>query len=495
MAGKNGGGQHEPQLVDILISRGSVITMDPDRRVIENGSVAVHDGKIVAVGPADEIERRYRGKKTLDARRKTVMPGLHDLHSHAGVELVKGTAERYPGPAWRNIMDFISYHTSPEWWYLESLLSGLQRVKCGTTQALYMLGNAPRGDSADIPIANAQAVDEIGLRSISAFGPSRPPWPREYTYWKDGRRIERMVSMEETFEVTDDTIGRWNNGHPDGRVQMWVAVSRILNENYADVVYDPQNKGLIRPQAEGIRRIMDKHGCGFHCHGMGTTVEFCYDEDLGLLGPKTVFGHGWPFRPRTVELLAETDTRVVHCPRARRVYFFAGRLPIPELIDADVLVGLGSDSCGMDRPYDSIWDDMYMAPRWQRLELRDPDVLPPGKLLEMATIDGARIVGLDDITGSIEVGKEADIILVNMWKPHLVPVAMEATRMAQLARGEDVETVMVQGKILMEDRKVLTVNEDDILEWAQAEAEHTCEVFGLHPMLVPSANHWGRSQE
>ena len=136
MAGKNGGGQHEPQLVDILISRGSVITMDPDRRVIENGSVAVHDGKIVAVGPADEIERSYRGKKTLDARRKTVMPGLHDLHSHAGVELVKGTAERYPGPAWRNIMDFISYHTSPEWWYLESLLSGLQRLKCGTTQPL-----------------------------------------------------------------------------------------------------------------------------------------------------------------------------------------------------------------------------------------------------------------------------------------------------------------------------------------------------------------------
>src|SRR5690348_3134823 len=126
MAGKNGGGSQEPQLVDILISRGSVITMDPGRRVLDSGSVAVHDGKIVAVGPSDEIERLYRGKKTLDARRKTVMPGLHDLHSHAGVELVKGVAERYPGPAWRNITDFISYHTSPEWWRVEGLLSALQ---------------------------------------------------------------------------------------------------------------------------------------------------------------------------------------------------------------------------------------------------------------------------------------------------------------------------------------------------------------------------------
>ena len=110
---------------------------------------------------------------------------------------------------------------------------------------------------------------------------------------------------------------------------MWVAVSRVLNENFADQVYDPQNQSLIRPQAEGIRRIMDKHDVGFHAHGMGTTAEYCYDADLGLLGPKTVFGHGWPFNMRSVEILAETDTRVVHCPRARRVYFFKGRLPIP----------------------------------------------------------------------------------------------------------------------------------------------------------------------
>jgi cytosine/adenosine deaminase-related metal-dependent hydrolase len=333
------------------------------------------------------------------------------------------------------------------------------------------------------------------LRSVAAFGPSRPPWPREYTYWRNGRRIERLVTLDETFEATEETIGRWNNAHKGGRVKMWVAVSRILNENFADQVYDPQNESLIRPQADGIRRIMDKHDVGFHAHGMGTTAEYCYDADLGLLGSKTVFGHGWPFNMRSVEILAETDTRVVHCPRARRVYFFKGRLPIPELIEAGVLVGLGSDACGMDRPYDSIWDDMFMAPRWQRLELNDPNILPAGKLLEMATIDGARIVGMDDITGSLAPGKEADLIIVNMWKPHLVPLWMETSRLAQLARGADVQTVMVQGEILMEDRKVLTVDEDELLEWAQKEAEHTWDVFGLHPILQPSAHHWGYSQE
>ena len=167
---------------------------------------------------------------------------------------------------------------------------------------------------------------------------------------------------------------------------------------------------------------MDKHDVGFHAHGMGTTAEYCYDAELGLLGPKTVFGHGWPFNERSVEILAETDTRVVHCPRARRVYFFKGRLPIPELIEAGVLVGLGSDACGMDRPYDSIWEDMFMAPRWQRLELNDPNVIPSGKLWKWRPSTAPRSSAWMTVTGSIEVGKDADLIIVNMWKPHLVPI-------------------------------------------------------------------------
>jgi cytosine/adenosine deaminase-related metal-dependent hydrolase len=115
--------------------------------------------------------------------------------------------------------------------------------------------------------------------------------------------------------------------------------------------------------------------------------------------------------------------------------------------------------------------------------------------LEMATIDGAKIVGLGEVTGSLEAGKEADLIIVNMWKPHLVPLTMATSRLAHLVRGSDVETVLVQGEILMEDRKVLCVDEDEIMEWAQAEAQHTVEVFGLAPMLQPSIHHWGHSQE
>ena len=377
MTGSDGSGG--PRLVDMLIHGGTVVTMDSERRVIDDGAVAIDAGKIVAVGQGDEI------RAPTGARRPSLPAGGRSCRAYMTFIPTPGSssskARRSAFPGRPGVTSWTSSRITPRpsggtW---KPCSSAIQRLKCGTTQALYMLGNAPRGDTLDIPLANAKGVSEVGVRSILAFGPSRPPWPREYTYWRNGRRIERLVTMEETFEATDEAIGHWNSAHVDGRVKMWVAVSRILNENFADQVYEPENEPLIRPQAEGIRRIMDKHDVGFHAHGMGTTAEYCYDAEFGLLGPKTVFGHGWPFNARTVEILAETDTRVAHCPRARRVYFFKGRLPIPELIEAGVLVGLGSDACGMDRPYDSIWDDMFFAARWQRLELNDPEPDPVWK--------------------------------------------------------------------------------------------------------------------
>jgi len=480
---------------DILIENGTVITMDPERRVLENHSVAIRDGKIIEIGPAEAMKAKHaNAAKRISARRKAVMPGLVDCHAHAGTSLLKGIGERMPGAPWRDLMDFIAYRTPPEWWYVESLLASLEKMKGGTTTSLYMLGCAPRGDSPEHAYKNAEAVDKVGIRSICGVGPSRPPWPQPYTYWEKGKRVERMVTLEESFDKTAEAIGTWNSRN-DSRVKLWVSASRLLNENPNDPVYTPDNEKYVRPQAEGIRKIMDDYGVGFHVHAYGTAAKFLDQNDFGLLGPKTVFAHGWPFDLESAEIIARTDTRVAHCPRARRVYLNKGRLPLPELLKAGATVGLGSDACGMDRPFDSILEDAFMAPRWQRLEFNDPDLIPPGKTLEMATIDGARALGMDDRIGSLEVGKDADIILVNLFSPHAVPMAMVTSRVHAMARGADVETVLVQGQILMEDRKVKTVDEMEILEWAQAEALHTVDVFGLRPLMEPSVNHWGHSRE
>lgn len=476
--------------IDILIDGGMVVTMDPQRRVLDDTSVAVKGGRILEIGPAAEMRQRHTAKKVIDARRRVVMPGLVDLHAHAGTALVKQVAEHYPGANWRNILDFIAYHTSRDWWYIDSVYSSLDKLKFGTTTSLYMLGCAPRSDNPEFAFANAEGVEKVGIRSIIGVGPSRPPYPRDYTYWENGRRVDRMISFEDSLDKMEETIRYWKKKqHPT--IDMWVSTSRLLNENPNDPVYDPANAKYIRPQTDKLAQVMQDYDVGFHVHAYGTAVTFMRDNAPDLLGKKTILGHGWPLDFESVDILLETDTRVAHCPRAQRVYLQDGRLPVPEIIEKGGIVGLGSDFCGLDRSW-NMWEDIYFSPRLHRRLKNDPTIMPVGKILEMATIDGARALGMDDRIGSLEPGKDADIILVNMWKPHIVPLApaLVTQRLAYFARGEDVETVMVQGRILMENRKVLSVDEQETLEWADAEARHTVEVFGLDPLMGRNVNYW-----
>ena len=476
--------------IDCLIENGTVITMDAQRRVLDNTSVAVHGGKIVEVGDADALRSKYTTKKTINARRRVVMPGLIDLHAHAGNSLIKQIAGHFPERQWNNIFDFISTHTSRDWWYLDSVLSTLEKMKFGTTTSLYMLGSAPRSDNPEIPFANAEGAEKVGVRSIIGVGPSRPPFPRDVTSWENGRRVDKVVSFEESLEKMDETIGTWSRKKND-KVQMWASTSRLLGKNPFDPLYDADNAKYLQPQLDALQRTVENHGVGFHTHAFGSDLKLLNERAPSLLGPKTVLAHAWPLEADAINLLAKTKARLAHCPRAEQVYSQQGRLPLPELIDAGVVVGLGSDVTGSNRSW-NLWEDIFFGARLHRRLFNDPTKMPVGKILEMATIDGAKALGMDDRIGSLEAGKDADIILINMWKPHIVPSfeKMTTQRVAYFARGSDVETVMVQGRILMEERVPLTVDENEVLEWAEAEAGHTVEVFGLEPMMRRDARYW-----
>jgi cytosine/adenosine deaminase-related metal-dependent hydrolase len=476
--------------VDILIDNGTVITMDPQRRVLENASVAVDKGKIVEIGPADALQKKYRPKRTISARRCVVMPGLIDLHGHAGNSLVKQVAGHFPERQWNNIFDFISTHTSRDWWYLDSLFSGLEKMKFGTTTSLYMLGSSPRGDNPEIAFANAEGVEKLGIRSIIGIGASRPSSPRDTTSWENDRRVDRAVPIEESLEKMNETIGTWGRKKSD-RVQMWASTSHLLGKNVADPLYDPANAKFMQQQLDALQQTVQDHGVGFHAHAYATDVKLLNERAPSLLGPKTVLAHGWPLEADSVGLLAKTKTSIAHCPRAEQVYTQQGRLPLPELIEAGVTVGLGTDVNGTNRSW-NLWEDIFFGPRLHRRLFNDPTKVPVGKILEMATIDGANALGMADRIGSLEAGKDADIIMINMWKPHIVPSfeKMTTQRVAYFARGSDVEFVMVAGRVLMEGRKPQTVDENEILEWAEAEANHTVDVFGLKPMMQRDAHYW-----
>lgn len=190
--------------------------------------------------------------------------------------------------------------------------------------------------------------------------------------------------------------------------------------------------------------------------------------------------------------MRDTGTHAAHHPRAARIYTYPGRAPVPELIDAGVNVALGSDSPSTHNC--DLFLDMKAAIDQQRIHFKNADLLPPGKALEMATIDGYKSLGLDKELGSVEVGKQADLITVNLHQPHLYPTDMLIYRLVYNATGGDVADVSVAGRLVMEGRKILTADEGETLERVQTVYDRFIERAGLSGMRKNPERFWGVSR-
>lgn len=484
--GGNGAAGSEP--VDILITHGTVITMDSARRVLEDGAVAIRADRIVAVGPTAELVARYQPRQTISADKKIVMPGLIDGHGHAGHGLVKTLG--MDTEQWYGATEAIYARGSTvEFWRAEALLTGVERVRFGVTTALSLFGGGDmvmRTDDPRYGDAYLQATDEVGIRFILAVGPRRPPFPKTYTEWSGDSSRDVAVSFERQLEVSEALIKRWH-GAGDGRISLAMMFP----------THDPAANPLrgaaleeIRTQARAARELSRRYGLLFTQDGHTTgTVKFA--NELGLLGPDAILSHSTEFTTEEIGILARTNTRIVHNPSANAA--IRRRFQLVELLDAGVTVMLGSDGVAPDRSYD-MFRHMFQAMRYHRLLARDTRVLPAGKVLEMVTVDAARALGLEDEIGSLEPGKKADLILIDWFRPHLVPMNMPLYRVAYFANGNDVSTVLVNGRVLMRDRVVLSVDETDVLTIAQREAEAAIRRVGLERLMETPEGFWGRSR-
>ena len=481
------GSGREP--VDVLITGGTVITMDSTRRVIEDGAVAILADRIVAVGTTAELTARYRARDPIDARRKIVMPGLIDGHGHAGHGLVKslGTDTR----EWNDATEQIYANGSTvEFWRAEALLTGVERVRFGVTTALSFFGGGDmviRTDDPRYGDAYLGAIDEVGLRFFLAVGPRRPPFPRRFTEITGDATRELSVSFDRQLEVSEDLIQRWH-GAGEGRIHL--AVRFPTHDPALNPIRGAELAELTR-QALATRALSRRYGLRFtqdgHTRG---TVKFAHEE-WDLLGPDAILSHATEFTDEEIAILARTNTRIVSNPSA--IAAMRGRSPVTELIDAGVTVMIGSDGVAPDRSYD-MFRHMFQATRYHRRHFRDPDVLPAGKTLEMVTVDAARALGLENEIGSLEVGKKADVILVDAWRPHMVPMNMPVYRVVYFANGNDVSTVLVNGRVLMRDRVVLSVNEEQVLSMAQREADLAIQRTGLDSLTRLPEGFWGKSR-
>jgi cytosine/adenosine deaminase-related metal-dependent hydrolase len=461
---------------DLLVSCATIVTVDTDRRVLENGWIAVSGDRIAAIGTGEPPA----ATRVIDRPGLIALPGLIDAHSHAGHGLVRGAGEG-DGELWFRICeDIYSGTATPAFWKAEAQLALLERLMAGVTTAVSLLGGGAdiyRTDSPDAGNAHCAATRASGLRTIMAVGPGRLPFPRHFG------PDRRAVGFDDQMAVCEDLIERH-----DDILSQGTGVALILP------VYAPdhmtEHGPEIRAMSGTMRDMQDRTGVLFTQDGHRKDT-IALAAELGLLSSRAALSHSIDLSPADFEALAATGAAIIHNPSA--IMSIIGRCPVPELIDAGITVCLGSDAGAPDRGFD-MFRQMAQAMHYHRRHFRDPNVLPEGKVLEMCTIDAARALGLEKEIGSLEFGKKADIVLMDGRRAHLWPPVMALNRITHFANAADVNTVIVNGDVLLDDRKPLLVSPDDIFAEAETEANRAFAASGHTANRQEHTQNWGRSR-
>lgn len=475
-------------MADILIKNGILIPMDLPRRVIEDAAVAIKGDKIIDVGMTDDLVKTHDSDIVIDATKKAILPGLVDGHGHAGHSLLR-TLGMHNDTWYKACENLYSTGSTTEFWEAESALLNLERLKFGTTCGISFLGGGDsimRVDEPKYAKAHCDAAERVGIRTFVAVGPRRPPYPSLYADWSGEKRRDYMVDFEEQVSVFEKVIEE-NHNRASGRVKIAVMhptphpeLNPIVGQELAD----------LKERAKIVRDLSKKHDLMFTMDGHTRgTIKFSHEE-LGFTGPEAVFSHSTELTDEEIQICSQTGTNIAHNPSA--VASIMGRCPVTELIDAGVTVVMGSDAGAPDRSYD-MFRHMFQCMRYHRRHFRDADVLPPGKILEMTTIDGAKAFRMQDKIGSIEPGKRADLILVDLNKPHFYPLNMYVDKVTYFANGNDVDTVMVDGEVLMQNRVVKSVDEQQVLDDAQEQLEAALGRIPTKGLFDTTENYWGRS--
>ncbi len=477
-------------MADILIINGIVVTMDGKRRVIEDGAVAITGDRIVAVGTTAQVMAKHSAKKVIDARAKIVMPGMIDAHAHAGHGFIK-TLGGGRSDLWYDACGFTyTQGSTPEFWRAEAQLAALERLRFGVTTGVSLLGGGDTILRTDEPVygdAHCDGVKEVGTRSFVAVGPTRPPHPLTYGRWKGSKAQTYPVSYEQQLATCRTLIKGWHGKHGQ-RLNIALITPTLREEHHKELSTPDMEQAMA--QARQVSSLARDNGLVFTQDGH-TTGSVAFAQKLGILGPEALLSHATGLTKKEIAICAKTDTKIAHNPSA--IASVLARCPAIELMDAGVTVAIASDATAPDRSGD-MFRHMQQAMHYHKTFFKDPKVLPPGKALEMTTIDAARALGMEREIGSLEKGKKADVVLVDLARPHLYPLHMPVFRLVCFANGNDVATVIVNGKVLMEDRRVKSVNEAKVLETAQAEADLMLDRGKLRPLLKPLPTFWGHTR-
>ena len=427
---------------DWIVTSQYIVTMDAQRRVIENGAVAINGNTIVAVGPRDEIEKRFTARNRLDRPNAALIPGLINTHTHAAMSLYRGIADDLTLQDWleKFIFPAEAKNTDAEFVRWGTRLAVLEMLLSGTTTFC---------DMYYFEEVVAAVAKEAGMRGVLGQTVIGFPAPDAKTPDDSLRRAEAFMKQYAADPLITPAVAPhaiYTN------TDATLKAARALAAHYS--------KPLIIHLSE-TRRENDE---SLAKRGMSPTRAL---DALGLFsGGLTVAAHGVWLDASDIGILKQRGVGVAHCPSSN-MKLASGVAPITGLLAAGVPVGLGTDGPAGSNNDLNLLEELDLAGKLAKVTLNDPRALPAQTLLEMATIGGARVLGLDRSIGSIETGKLADLVQIDLSSPNTTPSYNIYSTIVYAAKGTDVQDVMIHGKLVVRNHRSMTLNREAILAKAR----------------------------
>ncbi len=442
----------------MLFTNATIITMNPTRDIITGGAIAIEDKRIAAVGKTDALLRQYSGDQVIDVKGKLIIPGLIDTHVHLAQALIRGCADDMALIQWlcERVWVLQGNFTHDDG-YVSARLCIAEMLKSGTTTFLEsMLAHRYGFDGI------ARAVDESGIRAcLAGIVMDIGTYATQSSSMHPGMVESRETSL---FGVLD-MHSKWH-GAANDRVHVWFGprtpggVSSELYREMSDYAHQRDmgiTMHLAEVEADKIF-LNEKYGLS----------PVYYAESVGLLGPKTVLVHMVWLTRADIDKLAETRTSVSHNPSSNSK-LASGVCKVPQMLASGVNVALGCDGGPSNNDYDLV-REMKLAAIIHKAVTNDPLIVPAETVLEMATINGARALGLEQEIGSLEAGKKADLVVIDLNRLHTTPSPNPISSLVYAATGAEVDTVVVDGRIVVEHGQLLTMDENEVMEQAHQHA-------------------------
>jgi 5-methylthioadenosine/S-adenosylhomocysteine deaminase len=437
--------------VSLVVTGGIVVTVDGAGRVLSPGAVAIDGRDIVGIDAPDLIAARFDPKESIDATGQVVMPGLVNTHTHAPMVLYRGLADDLALMEWlqKYIFPAEARTVTPAFVRAGTRLAALEMIESGTTTY---------ADMYYFEEEIAAVTKSAGLRGVLGQTIIQFPVADAKTPIEGLARAEAFIEQFAGDELIVPAVAPHSMYTLDARTLK--AVRALADRRHVPVLIH------LAETADEVKTSRKQHGAS----------PARYLESIGFWGPRTIAAHAVWSSPADIALLARRHVGVSHNPESN-MKLASGAAPVVAMQAAGVNVGLGTDGAASNNDLD-MFEAMRQAAFLAKLQTMDPRAVSARTAVEMATIGGARALGMDTQIGSLETGKRADLIVVSMGAARQTPMYDPLSHLVYVTRGDDVRTSVVNGRVLMRDRKVLTLSEPDVLAEARALAADVKKAVG-----------------